>query len=169
MIRRCADDDFETLWRIINDAARIYKGIIPPDRWKEPYMPRDELQQEIEAGVAFWGCVLQNELVGVMGIQPVQDVALIRHSYVRSDQQGRGIGGQLLSFLLQRTDRPVLVGTWVDATWAVRFYEKRGFRLIRGKEKDRLLKKYWSIPERQVETSVVLADQTWFERDAAER
>ena len=125
-------------------------------------MPREELRHEIQGGVVFWGCEEQGRLMGVMGLQPVQDVTLIRHAYVRTAVQKRGIGGRLLSFLRTQTTRPLLVGTWVDAVWAVHFYERRGFRLVSPEEKNRLLKKYWSIPERQIETSVVLADEKWF-------
>ena len=159
MIRKCDESDFEIIFEIINEAAQAYKGIIPEDRWKEPYMPREELSHEIEAGVEFYGYEENSELVGVMGIQHIQDVTLIRHSYVRTAKQSKGIGGKLLSHLRTMTSRPILVGTWADATWAIRFYEKNGFRLVTPEEKDRLLKKYWSIPERQIETSVVLAEK----------
>ena len=161
MIRKCDDHDFETIYEIINEAARVYKGIIPVDRWKEPYMPRDELKQEIDAHVRFWGYEEDGELFGVMAIQDVLDVTLIRHAYVRTAQQNRGIGGKLLAHLRTLTSRPILLGTWADATWAIRFYEKHKFRLVTPEEKDRLLKKYWSIPERQIETSVVLAEESW--------
>lgn len=164
MIRQCGEDEVETICAIVNDAARAYQGIIPADRWKEPYMPMDELQNEIDDGVAFWGYYEEESgLVGVMGIQHVKDVTLIRHAYVRTAKQRQGIGGRLLSILRQQTARPTLVGTWADALWAVRFYEKNGFRLVSAQEKDRLLRDYWSIPERQIETSVVLADAKWFE------
>lgn len=163
MIRRCDSREFETIYAIINDAAQAYKGIIPADRWKEPYMSRDELRREMNEGVVFWGYEEQGELVGVMGIQHVQDVTLIRHAYVRTSKRNQGIGRKLLSALREQTTRPILVGTWADAVWAVRFYEKHGFRLVSPEEKDRLLGKYWSIPERQIETSVVLADSKWFE------
>jgi N-acetylglutamate synthase-like GNAT family acetyltransferase len=159
MIRPCTDGDFETMYEIVNDAAQAYKGIIPADRWKEPYMPREELQHEIDDGVQFWGCEEDGELIGVMGIQDVQDVTLIRHAYVRTARQGQGIGSRLLAHLRTLTDRPILIGTWIDATWAIRFYEKHGFRVVSEEEKNRLLRKYWSIPERQVETSVVLAER----------
>ena len=158
MIHQCKEKDFEEIYSIINDAAIAYKGVIPDDRWKEPYMPRKELLHEIDAGVMFWGYEEDGKLIGVMGIQDVQDVTLIRHSYVRTAKRRQGIGGKLLSNLRCLTDRPVLIGTWADALWAIRFYEKHGFGLVTREEKDRLLKKYWSIPERQVETSVVLAD-----------
>jgi N-acetylglutamate synthase-like GNAT family acetyltransferase len=161
MIRKCDDHDFNTIYEIINEAAEVYKGIIPADRWKEPYMPIDELRHEIDADVQFWGYEEEGELLGVMGIQDVLDVTLIRHAYVRTAEQKKGVGGKLLSHLRTLTSRPILLGTWADATWAVRFYEKHGFRLVTPEEKDRLLKKYWSIPERQIETSVVLVEKSW--------
>ena len=163
MIRKCDDSDFETMYQIINEAAQVYKGIIPADRWKEPYMPREELEDEIEAGVLFWAYEEDGELLGVMGIQDVLDVTLIRHAYVRTAQQNKGVGGKLLSQLRTLTSRPILLGTWADATWAIRFYEKHGFHLVTPEEKDRLLKKYWKIPDRQIETSVVLAEESWIE------
>lgn len=159
MIRPCKPDDFETIYEIVNDAAVAYEGAIPADRWHEPYMPREELQHEIDTDVRFWGYEENGDLIGVMGIQDVQDVTLIRHAYVRTTQRRKGIGGKLLSHLRTLTDRPILIGTWADATWAIRFYEKHGFRLVSEEEKNRLLKKYWSIPARQVETSVVLAEE----------
>jgi len=163
MIRQCDNSEVELIYSIINDAAEAYKGVIPGDRWKEPYMSKDELQHEIDQGVVFWGYEQDGELVGVMGIQHLQDVTLIRHAYVRTAKQNQGIGGKLLSSLRQQATRPLLVGTWADALWAIRFYENHGFRLVFWEEKERLLRKYWSIPERQVETSVVLADQKWFD------
>ena len=159
MIRQCDDRDFEAIYEIINEAAQAYKGIIPADRWKEPYMPEEELIHEIEAGVQFWGFEEDGELLGVMGIQDVLDVTLIRHAYVLTAQQNKGIGGKLLSHLRTLSSRRILVGTWADATWAIRFYENHGFRLVTPEEKDRLLKKYWSIPDRQIETSVVLVEE----------
>ncbi len=162
MIRPCDNSDFEIIYSIINDAAKAYNGVIPEDRWKDPYMSRDELKHEIAAGVVFWGYEEDDKLIGVMGIQKVQDVTLIRHAYVRSARQYQGVGKKLLSRLRRQIRRPILIGTWANAVWAIRFYEKNGFRPVSPEEKDRLLKKYWSIPERQVETSVVLADQTWF-------
>ena len=161
MIRKCNNDDFETIYSVINDAAIAYKGVIPADRWKEPYMPREELRHEIDEGVVFWGYEDNGELAGVMGIQDIQDVTLIRHAYVRTIKRGRGIGSKLLEKLRTLTARPLLIGTWADAVWAIKFYEKHNFRLVTKEEKDMLLKKYWSIPERQVETSVVLADPDW--------
>jgi len=160
MIRTCDERDFEVIWAIINDGAQAYRGIIPADRWTEPYMSREELQHEINEGVVFWGYEESGTLVGVMGIQPLQDVTLIRHAYVRTGSQKRGIGAQLLSHLREMANGSVLIGTWADASWAIRFYERHGFQLVGFEEKNRLLKKYWSIPERQAETSVVLADAT---------
>jgi N-acetylglutamate synthase-like GNAT family acetyltransferase len=158
MIRQCNDNDFKTIFSIINDAAIAYRGFIPEDRLNVPYMSQDELRHEIDDGVTFWGYEDTGELIGVMGIQTVQDVTLIRHAYVRPARQQAGIGGKLLTELRQKATTPLLIGTWADAVWAIRFYEKYGFRLVSLEEKNRLLKKYWTIPERQVETSVVLAE-----------
>lgn len=161
MVRACDESDFDAMLSIINDGAEAYRGVIPADRWKDPYMPADELRSEISHGVIFSGVEEDGGLVGVMGVQDVADVALIRHAYVRTVEQGRGIGGALLLHLMERTERPLLIGTWAASRWAIGFYEKHGFSLIEGREKDRVLKLYWSIPDRQVETSVVLADPTW--------
>ena len=161
MIRRCDERDFELIWTIINDGVEAYKGIIPADRWTEPYMSKEKLQHEIEDGVAFWGYEENGTLTGVMGIQPVQDVTLIRHAYVRTGSQKKGIGAKLLGHLREMATGPVLIGTWADAVWAIRFYEKNGFEMVGAEEKERLLRRYWSIPERQIETSVVLADSGW--------
>lgn len=158
MIRPCTDNDFEAILAIINDAAQAYKGYIPADRWHDPYMLRQYLKHELDAGVVFWGYEDGGKLLGVMGIQDVQDVTLIRHAYVRTSSRGKGIGGKLLVHLKTLATRPTLVGTWAAATWAIRFYEKHGFRLVTWEEKERLLRKYWNIPERQTETSVVLSD-----------
>ena len=157
MIRKCLENDFEAIYEIINDAAQAYKGVIPADRWHEPYMPQDQLQQEIDAGVNFWGLEENGRLTGVMGIQDKGDVTLISHAYVRSALRNRGAGSQLLRQLEAMTSKPILVGTWAAATWAISFYEKNGYSLVSVDEKNRLLKKFWNIPERQVETSVVLA------------
>ena len=162
MIRVCIDDDFEAIFQIINDAAEAYRGIIPVDRWHEPYMPREELQAEVSAGVSFLGYEKDGELAGVMGIQDVQDVTLIRHAYIRTSQRGHGIGGELLGRIMGQATKPVLIGTWADAVWAVRFYENHGFKVVSTQEKETLLRKYWNVPDRQIETSVVLADQKWF-------
>ena len=162
MIRACVDGDFEAVLEIVNEAARAYDGVIPGDRYHEPYMPAAELRAEIDAGVAFWAWEEDDtapSVLGVMGIQDVKDVTLIRHAYVRSAQQGRGIGAGLLAALRARTTRPLLIGTWADAVWAIRFYEKHGFEVVPAEEKAALLRRYWSIPERQIETSVVLAER----------
>jgi GNAT superfamily N-acetyltransferase len=157
VIRECLSGDFEDVCRVVNDAAKAYEGVIPADRWHEPYMPGDEVEEEVGAGVRFFGWFEGDELSGVMGIQRVKDVTLIRHAYVLTREQRKGIGGKLLTHLKTLADTPtLLVGTWAAATWAVRFYEKHGFRLVSEAEKNRLLREYWDIPERQVETSVVL-------------
>jgi GNAT superfamily N-acetyltransferase len=161
MIRRCDNRDFEQIWAIINDAARAYKGIIPADCWTEPYMSRKELRHELDEGVEFWGLGEAGTLAGVMGLQQVRDVTLIRHAYVLPSHQKRGIGARLLVHLREFAKGAVLIGTWTDAVWAIRFYERHGFQLIDSKEKDRLLKQYWTVPERQREVSVVLADPKW--------
>jgi len=162
MIRKCEDRDLDTIYSIINDAAKKYHGFIPKGHSKVPYMSLEELKNEIEEGVQFWGYERNGELIGVMGIQHVKDVTLIRHAYVRPSEQGKGIGSNLLSFLCKQTTRPILIGTWAGAVWAVRFYENRGFGLVSPKEKNRLLEKYWSVPESQVQTSIVLADRVYF-------
>jgi N-acetylglutamate synthase-like GNAT family acetyltransferase len=162
MIRRCNDRDFELIWTVVNDGAQAYKGAIPADRWTEPYMSREKLQNEIDEGIVFWGYEEAGALVAVMGIQQVQDVTLVRHAYVRTSSQKRGIGGQLLSHLRELASGPTLIGTWAAAVWAIHFYERHGFRMVSPPEKDRLLKQYWTIPERQIETSVVLADTKWW-------
>jgi N-acetylglutamate synthase-like GNAT family acetyltransferase len=156
MIRPCTDSDVAEISAIVNGAAQAYKGVIPSDRWHEPYMPLPELKEEIAAGVKFWGYEDGGRLAGIMGMQPVKDVTLIRHAYVRTEMRSRGIGGKLLAHLLGQIEGRILVGTWKAADWAVRFYQKHGFQLVSGEEKDRLLKTYWHIPERQIETSVVL-------------
>jgi N-acetylglutamate synthase-like GNAT family acetyltransferase len=156
MIRSCTDSDIPNIFAIVNDAAQAYRGAIPDDCWHEPYMPLEELKEEIADGVKFWGHEEGGRLIGVMGMQPVKDVTLIRHAYVKTGMRNRGIGGKLLAHLLGRADGKILVGTWKAAGWAVRFYEKHGFQLVSEEEKNRLLKKYWNIPGRQIETSVVL-------------
>ena len=160
MIRRCKDTDFAAIIEIINDGAQAYRGAIPADCWKEPYMPEQELRHELAGGVVFWGNEENGKLVGVMGIQDVADVTLIRHAYVRTAYRRRGIGAALLSHLRRLSGKPILIGTWTAATWAIRFYRKHGFRLVAEEEKNRLLTRYWSIPQRQAETSVVLAEET---------
>lgn len=161
-IRPCRQLDLATIHAIINDAAEAYRGVIPADCWKVPYMSLEELRHAIAAGVMFWGCEKGTELAGVIGIQDIMDVTLIRHAYVRTAQQNRGIGGKVLAELMEHSTRPMLVGTWAAAEWAVRFYQRHGFRLVSPAEKDRLLRTYWSIPDPQIETSVVLADERWW-------
>jgi GNAT superfamily N-acetyltransferase len=157
MIRKLSSSDFESIYRVINEAAQVYKGVIPEDRWKEPYMHKNELREEIGWGVQFYGWITNNIMAGVMGIQSVDDVTLIRHSYILYRYQRKGIGTKLLQHLIGLTNTPViLVGTWDSAKWAIRFYENNGFKSVSHEEKNRLLKTYWSIPERQVETSTVL-------------
>ncbi len=163
MIRKCSEKDFEAMYSIINDSAVAYKGVIPPDRWKEPYMPGEELRRQLDEGVQFWGYEDRGELIGVMGVQPVRDLTLIRHAYVRTAYRSQGIGGRLIEFLLNEISTPVLIGTWADAAWAIRFYEKYGFKKVSTDEKNLLLRIYWNIPDRQVETSVVLADRKWID------
>lgn len=162
MIRDCRDNESEIIGQIINDGAQAYKGVIPADCWTEPYMPQAELIEEIAAGVRFLGYEEDGQLVGVMGVQDVQDVTLIRHAYVRTSHQNRGIGGRLLAYMSEQTNRPTLIGTWADASWALRFYQNRGFQLVDAKYKDPLLIKYWTVPPLQREVSVVLADERWF-------
>ena len=157
-IRPCHDYERASILAIINAAAEAYRGVIPPDRWHDPYMPADELEGEIAAGVVFWGHEADGILVGVMGLQPVRDVDLIRHAYVLPGTQRRGIGGALLAHLRGMNTRPMLVGTWAAADWAIRFYERHGFALVSPARKTQLLKSYWSIPDRQIETSVVLTN-----------
>lgn len=154
----CGSEDTSVILEIINDAAKAYKGAIPGDRWHEPYMTASELQSEIDSGVRFYGYRDASGLLGVMGIQDVKDVTLIRHAYVRTTSRGRGIGGALLTHLRRLTDRRVLVGTWRAAGWAIRFYRKHGFVLVSDEEANRLQRTYWNVPERQVEESVVLAN-----------
>ena len=158
MIRACNEEDFESIWSIINDGAEAYRGVIPADCWTDPYMSREELRREIEEGVAFSGYEENGALAAVMGLQDVDGVTLIRHAYVRSGSQKQGIGGRLLAHLRELAPGPVLIGTWADAVWAIRFYEKHGFRVVAPEQKQRLLRRYWNIPDRQVETSVVLVD-----------
>ena len=159
MIRRCIEPDINAIFEIINVAARAYKGVIPDDRWHEPYMSVEEIRHEIRDGVVFWGFEQESRLAGVMGIQDKDDVTLIRHAYVRPQLQRQGIGEKLLVYLEGLTDKSILIGTWVDASWAISFYRKHGYYLVSEEEKSQLLRKYWSIPKRQIETSVVLANR----------
>ncbi len=155
-IRRC-HDEYAAILTIVNAAAEAYRGVIPPDCWHDPYMPLSELRQEIAGGVEFWGAEIDGELVGVMGIQPMRDVDLIRHAYVSPGRQRSGIGAALIQHLRGQSTRCMLVGTWAAASWAIDFYCRHGFDLVPPEDKTRLLKTYWSVPDRQIETSVVLA------------
>ncbi len=160
MIAPCTETHLPAMFAVINDAAQAYRGHVPDDCLHEPYMPEEELRGEIAVGVRFFGWFEDGELLGVTGIQDVLDVTLIRHAYVATRARRGGIGGKLLRHLLTLTDRPLLVGTWRAATWAVDFYVRHGFRLVDEAEKTALLRKYWRISERQNETSVVLAQDT---------
>jgi GNAT superfamily N-acetyltransferase len=155
-IRRCRDDERGAILAIVNAAAEAYRGVIPADRWHEPYMPASELDAEIAAGVEFWGYEADGALLGIMGIQSVRDVDLIRHAYVSPGSQGRGVGSALLEHFARSTERPMLVGTWSAAEWAIRFYRRHGFEPVSREQTAELLRAYWTIPERQIETSVVL-------------
>jgi N-acetylglutamate synthase-like GNAT family acetyltransferase len=160
-IRRCGEADRAAMLEIINAAAQAYRGVIPADRWHEPYMPAAELAGEIEHGVVFWGAEEDGRLLGVMGMQDKGEVALVRHAYVSPSAQRSGVGTRLLHHVLALSDKPVLIGTWAAATWAIDFYRRNGFTVVPERTKDELLRRYWSIPPRQVETSVVLADRRW--------
>ncbi len=161
IIRESDSADFAEMLAIINDAARAYRGVIPADRWHEPYMPAAELAKEIAAGVVFWVAEQDGRVIGVMGIQDKGDVALVRHAYVVTTTQRSGIGTKLLRHVESLIDKPILIGTWADASWAIDFYQRNGFSMVSQAHKDRLLQTYWSIPARQVETSVVLANSRW--------
>lgn len=160
-IRKSAADDFEAILSIINDAAQAYRGVIPSDRWHEPYMSADELTKEIASGVIFWVAEDDGRLLGVMGIQDKDDVALVRHAYTATTLQRKGIGTKLLRRVEALAGKPILIGTWADASWAIEFYRRNGFTVVSDLDKNRLLRVYWSVPARQVETSVVLADRRW--------
>jgi GNAT superfamily N-acetyltransferase len=159
-IRQCRPDETDDILAIVNAAAEAYRGRIPDDCFHDPYMTAAALAREIAAGVVFWGCDVDGKLAGVMGIQNVRDVDLIRHAYVRPEHQGSGIGGTLLDHFRRVTTRPMLVGTWADATWAIRFYERHGFELVPRAETPALLRKYWTIGDRQIETSVVMRQRS---------
>ncbi|MGD9954219.1 MAG: GNAT family N-acetyltransferase [Burkholderiales bacterium] len=160
-IRQSREADLPQMLAIINDAAQAYRGVIPPDRWHEPYMPAQELEAEIADGIAFWVAEDDAKLLGAMGIQDKGEVALVRHAYVSPGAQKKGVGTQLLRHVMSLAQKPVLIGTWAAAAWAIEFYRRNGFAVVPEAEKDALLRKYWSIPERQIETSVVLADARW--------
>ncbi len=161
MIRICRNSDFDVILEIINDGARAYQGFIPEDCWHYPYMAAQELLSEMKDGVVFFAHEQEDTLRAVMGIQDRGDVCLIRHAYARTADRSRGLGTKLLAFLESTTAKPLLVGTWAAAVWAIAFYEKRGYRLLPAAEKDRLLRTYWTIPERQTKASVVLASPRW--------
>ena len=156
--RRCRDDERDEILAIVNAAAEAYRGVIPADRWREPYMGPSELAAEIGDGVAFWGFEEDGELVGAMGVQRVSDVDLIRHAYVHPASQRRGVGAEMLRHLRAASDRRMLVGTWAAAGWAIAFYERYGFERVRPGQTAALLETYWTIPPRQVATSIVLAN-----------
>jgi GNAT superfamily N-acetyltransferase len=166
MIRASRDDDTETILAIVNDAAQAYRGVIPADRWHEPYMSREELVGEIADGIHFWIAETDGRASGVMGIQDKGEVALVRHAYVSTALQRKGVGAALLKHVQGLTAKPMLIGTWRDATWAIAFYQRNGFTLLSDGAKEILLRRFWSIPARQVETSVVLADRRWMESAA---
>jgi GNAT superfamily N-acetyltransferase len=157
-IRKCRDDERHAILAIINRGAEAYRGVIPADRWHEPYMPADEFDREIAAGVSFWGYEADGALLGIMGIQHVRDVDLIRHAYVLPESQRRGVGGALLEHLRGLSKRRMLIGTWAAAGWAIDFYRRHGFELASPEQKTALLKTYWTVPDRQIETSVVLGN-----------
>jgi N-acetylglutamate synthase-like GNAT family acetyltransferase len=161
IIRKSVDADFPAMLSIVNDAAHAYRDVIPKDRWREPYMPSDELEREIAEGVVFWVAEEDGRLSGVMGIQDKGDVALVRHAYVAPGTQRSGVGTRLLRHVEGLVDKPILIGTWAAASWAIQFYERNGFSVVPPDDKDHLLRTYWSIPARQVETSVVLANDRW--------
>jgi len=163
MLEKCTHQDFREIYEIINDAANAYKDVIPADCWHEPYMPESEVRRQIQEGVEFWCYREDDKILGVMGIQDKGDVTLIRHAYVRTLGRHKGIGSKLLAHLRVLTKKPILIGTWAAADWAIQFYQKHGFRMLSPEEKNELLRKYWNIPHRQVETSVVLASRDWGE------
>ena len=163
MIRKGREADSPAILAIINAAALAYRGVIPPDRWHEPYMPADELEKEIADGIVFWVAEEGGKLLAVMGMQDKGEVALVRHAYVAPAAQRKGLGTKLLRHVQGLTDKPVLIGTWADASWAIDFYCRNGFKVVPNARKEALLRRYWSIPARQIETSVVLADEKWKE------
>lgn len=162
-IRKSVEADRATMLAIVNDAAQAYRGVIPDDRWHEPYMSADELENEVAEGVVFWVAELEGRMSGVMGIQDKGDVALVRHAYVTPTTQRTGVGTNLLHHVQGLVDKPILIGTWAAAAWAIEFYRRNGFTVVSSEHKERLLRTYWSIPARQIDTSVVLADGRWME------
>jgi GNAT superfamily N-acetyltransferase len=165
-VREATELDVETIFEIVNDSARAYKGVIPEAAWHEPYMPTEHLRSEIAKGVRFYCCDVDGRTMGVMGIQDVKDVTLVRHAYVRSESRSQGIGRTLLESVTRLTARPVLIGAWRAASWAIRFYQNNGFTLLDEHGKTQALATYWTISPFQAEESVVLADRRWFARDA---
>jgi N-acetylglutamate synthase-like GNAT family acetyltransferase len=163
VIRQSGEADFAAVLAIVNDAAQAYRDVIPVDRWHEPYMPSDELAREIAGGVVFWVAEEEGRVSGVMGIQDKGEVALVRHAYVAPTAQRTGVGTRLLRHVESLVDKPILIGTWASAAWAIDFYRRNGFTVVPSDDKDRLLRTYWSIPARQIETSVVLANRRWME------
>jgi len=163
LLRKSVEADSAAMLAIVNAAAQAYRGVIPADRWRDPYMPSDELEKEIAEGVIFWVAEEDGRLLAVMGIQDKGEVALVRHAYVAPTVQRKGVGTSLLRHVQDISGKPVLIGTWADASWAIEFYRRNGFTLVPNTHKNSLLRRYWSIPARQVETSVVLADGRWME------
>jgi N-acetylglutamate synthase-like GNAT family acetyltransferase len=163
LIRKSVESDLAAILAIVNEAAQAYREVIPVDRWRDPYMSMDELEKEISGGVVFWVAEQEGRLLGVMGIQDKGDVALVRHAYVAPTIQRKGVGTRLLRHVEGLADKPILIGTWASASWAIEFYRRNRFTVVPNSEKDRLLRTYWSIPARQIETSVVLADRRWTE------
>lgn len=163
LIRESRKADLATVLAIVNAAAQAYRGVIPADQWREPYMPQDGLENEIAEGVIFWVAEVNGRLGAVMGIQDKGEVALVRHAYVSPILQRRGVGTSLLRYVQGLTSKPILIGTWADALWAIEFYRRNGFTLVPNMEKDSLIRKYWSVPARQAEVSVVLANPRWMD------
>jgi GNAT superfamily N-acetyltransferase len=163
LIRGIRESDVVAALTIVNNAARAYRGVIPADRWHEPYMSRDELDQEIADGVIFWVADEDGSLLGVMGMQDKGEVSLVRHAYIAPTVQRKGVGSRLLRHIEGLANKPILIGTWADASWAIEFYRRNGYTVVSNEEKDRLLRKYWAIPARQIDTSVVLVDGRWKE------
>jgi N-acetylglutamate synthase-like GNAT family acetyltransferase len=166
-IRSSHEGDLAQMHAIINEAAQAYRGVIPEDRWREPYMPREELEREIAQGITFWVAEEDGSMVGIMGVQDRGAVTLVRHAYVGPATQRKGVGSRLLHHVQSLIDKPVLIGTWAAASWAIDFYRRNGFTVLSESDTRRLLRTYWSIPERQVDTSVVLADRRWIDAQQA--
>lgn len=163
LIRKSVEADLAPIFAVVNEAAQAYRGVIPADRWHEPYMPMAELLREIADGIVFWVAEDEGRVLGTMGIQDKGAVALVRHAYVAPTAQRKGVGTRLLRHVEGLAGKPILMGTWADASWAIEFYRQNGYTVVPDNDKDRLLRTYWSIPERQIQTSVVLADRRWME------